>query len=312
MTHPTDDELLDLALLRGEPDAPSDQHVKSCPACAARYDAVLAEGDLLKSAFAPAERAAARPRRRSQRWAVAAALVLGVLTGVAVSRATARPRMSPLLLGKVESELRKIPAEIEGLRDADPTRLESEFPRVLSRAEDLYAELLETVLDVASPLTEGQRGGIRQAVEAMYTHVWTEADAEKLVEEFRGALRAALNAEQFQALTALLRRDMESDWAAEVDIVTDDVSEALNLRFSEEERVREAVKARYPKSELPLLSLAQWPPDRLAGDPALSAAVRAALGNGYHPAYDQYVETLKDGHRRAGLAARGFASGLGR
>ena len=63
---------------------------------------------------------------------------------------------------------------------------------------------------------------------------------------------------------------------------------------------------------LPALSLAQWPPDRLADDPELSAAVKGALGNGYHPAYDAYVETVRDGHRRAERAARGFAAGQGR
>ena len=309
MSHPTDDELLELALLRGEPDAPSDAHVRGCPACGARWRAVLAEQDLFKAAFQPA---VAKPRRRSERWAVAAALVLGALAGVAVSRATAPPRTSPFSRGAVESALRKIPAEIGDLRDADPTRLESEYPRVLSRAEDLYAELLEAVLDDASPLSTGQRGGIRQAVETMYTNVWSDGDEEKAVEAFRASLRAALNADQFHALTELLRREMESGWEAEVDIVTDDLSAALNLRYSEEERVRQAVKTRYPKSELPALSLAQWPPDRLADVPELAAAVRGALGNGYHPAFDAYLETVKDGHRRAERAARGFASGQGR
>lgn len=309
MTHASDDELLELALLRGEPDAPANEHVKLCPGCAARYEAVLAEQDLLKAAFQPA-RPAVKPKR--ERWAVAAALLLGVLAGVAVSRATAPRRTSPLSFEQTQSALRRIPAEIEDLRGADPTRLESEYARVISRAEDLYKDFLESWLDGASPLSDVQRAAVRQAVEAMYVKAWTEADAEKVVGEFRGALRQALNGEQFQALAALLARDMESDWVAEIDIVTEDVSEALNLRFSEEERVREALKARYPKTELPSLSLARWPPDLLADDPALSAAVKGALGNGYHPAFDKYLEAVKDGHRRAEAAARGFASGQGR
>lgn len=309
MSHPTDDELLDLALLRAEPDAPPNAHLSGCSACAARYQAVLAEQDLFKAAFQPR---AAKARPEPRRWAVAAALVFGVLAGVAASRATAPPRRSPLSLGQAESALRRIPAEIGDLRDADPTRLEREYPRVLSRAEGLYEDFLVAYLDVVSPLSEAQRARVRQAVETMYVNAWTEENADKVVAEFRATLRAALNGEQFEALSALLARDMESDWTAEIDIVTEDVSEALNLRFSEEERVRDALKTRFPKTELPSLSLARWPPDRLAGDPALSAAVRGALGNGYHPAFDKYLDALKDGCRRAERAARGFASGQGR
>lgn len=312
MSHPSDDELLELALLRGEPDAPKNGHVESCAACAERWRAVLAEQDLLRKAFAPAE-AVARPRRRSPKAAVAAALLLGVLAGVAASRFGAPgPRMSPLTLAQAESALRRIPAEIEGLRAADPTRLESEYPRVLSRAEDLYGDFLLSYLGVAYPLTDAQRSSVRRAVEAMYVSAWTAGAPEEVLGEFRASLRAALDEEQYQALAALLARDMESDWEAEIDIVTHDVSEALNLRYSEEERVREALKTLYPKTELPTLSLAQWPPDRLAADPALAAAVRAALGNGYHPAYDAYLAALKDGRRLAERAGRGFASGQGR
>ncbi|HYF00314.1 MAG TPA: hypothetical protein VEJ18_15440 [Planctomycetota bacterium] len=311
MTHPTDDELLELALLRGEPDAPSNAHVRDCPACAARFDAVLSEQDLLRAAFAPTA-APARPRR-SLLGAVAAALIVGVLTGIAITRATPTPpRTSPVSLDQAAIALRSIPAQIRTLRDADPARLEDEYPKVLSRAEALYADFLEAYLDGTSPLSESQRADLRQAVETVFARVWTEQDAEKLAESFCGALRTSLNPEQFEALRARLRLDMESDWEDEIAIVTEDVSEALDLRHREVERLRDALRARYPKTELPMLSLAQWPPDRLAEDRALADAVRGALEEGYRPGFDAYLTSLRTGRRRAEQAARAFASGQGR
>lgn len=311
MTHPSDDELLEMALLRGEPDAPSNAHVRDCPACAARYDAVLSEQDLLKAAFAPT---ALPARRRRSAWgAVAAALVVGILTGVAITRATAPAAgRSPASLDRAATALRTIPAQIRTLRDADPARLEDEYPKVLSRAETLYADFLEAYLDGISPLSPAQRREVRGAVETIFSRVWIEQDAVKLAESFCGALRPSLTPAQFDALRARLRLDMESDWEDEIAIVTEDVSEALNLRHREVERVRDALRARYPKTELPMLSLAQWPPDRLAEDGALAEVVLGALGEGHRGGFAAYMESLRTGRRRAEQAARAFASGQGR
>ncbi len=314
--HPSDDELLDLALSRGEPDARENVHVRGCPDCAARYAAVLAEQDLLRAALGSPETAAARPqrRRRDHRWAVAAALLLGILTGVAVSRPLSprRPSRSPVAFEQAESALRQIPAAIEVLRDADPARIDREFPRVLSRAEGLYGEFLEAYLDAASPLTEAQRAELRQAVDTMYASVWAQDDASKPAGAFQTALKAALNPEQYEAYQARARLDRESGWEAEIDLVTDDLAEALNLRHSEEDGIRNALRARYPKSDLPRLPLAQWPPDRLADDAELAAAIRASLAAAYHPAFEKYVEELRGDHRRAEQAARAFSAGQGR
>jgi hypothetical protein len=319
VTHATDDELLELALLQEEPDARENGHVTACADCRARYRQVLAEQELLRRAMAPVAAPARVERavlaaRRPGRWATAAALLLGALTGVLVSRATtpARPTATPFSIAQAEDELRRIPAEIASLREAEPSRLENEYPRVLSRAGGLYAAFLSLYLDGASPLSDLQRGEIRHAVDALYARVWLEEDPAKLAGEFRASLHTVLNPEQFEAFQARVRLDMDSDWAAEIDIVTDDLSEALNLRFSEEERVRQALKAGYPKTELPMLSLAQWPPDRLAGDKGLASLVRRSLEAGYHVAFDAYLEALRDGHRRVEKVARAMASGQGR
>ena len=319
MTHANDDELLEQALRRAEPDAEALPHLKECPSCAARYDEVLAEQELLRRALAPAEAPARVERsvlapRRSGRWAAAAALFLAALAGALISRATAPPRPSaaPLSLARVEHEIRRIPEEVESLRAAEPSRLEREYPRVLSKAEALYADFLSIYLDGASPLSDAQRSEIRQAVDTLYAHVWIEEDVDKLAGEFRGALQTALNAHQFEAFQAQVLREKDSVWAEEIDIVTDDLAEALNLRFSEEERVREVLKGRYPKSDLPMLTLAQWPPDRLAGDAGLASIVRGSLEAGYHAAYDAYLQALRDGHRRVEKVARAMTPGLGR
>ncbi len=316
MKHATDDELLERALLRGEPDAPEIPHLNDCPACKTRYEAVLAEQDLfrrtLASADAPARVAGLPAPRRNGRWVAAAALLLGAVAGALISRATAPPRPSALSLARVEDELRRIPAEIESLRDAEPSRLENEYPLVLTKAESLYADFLSLYLDGASPLSDAQRTEIRQAVDTLYARVWIEEDAGKLAGEFRGAMQTTLNADQFEAFEAQALREKDSDWAEEIDIVIDDLAEALNLRFSEEEKVREVLKARFPKTDLPMLTLAQWPPDRLAGDVGLASIVRGALEAGYHRAYDAYLQALRDGHRRVEKVARAMAPGLGR
>ena len=320
MTHANDDDLLELALQRGEPDARENEHVAACADCQARYRAVLAEQDLLRRVMAPVEaparveRAVLAPRRPSGRWAAAAALMVGALAGMGVARLTEppRPATSPLTIAKLEDELRRIPVQLASLRDAAPSRLEHEYPQVLSRAGELYADFLSLYLDGASPLSPDQREEIRQAVDALSTRVWLESDAAKLAGEFRATLRTILNPPQFQAFRERTLRDMESDWAEEIDIVTDDLAEALNLRFSEEERVREALRAAYPKSELPMLSLAHWPPDRLAENSGLSARVRGSLAAGYHAAFDAYVEALRDGHRRVEKVARAMTSSQAR
>jgi hypothetical protein len=320
VTHVNDDELLELALLKGEPDARENAHVAACAECQARYRAVLAEQDLLRRAMAPVEaparveRAVLGPRRPSVRWAAAAALLVGALAGAGLARLSDPPRASsaPLSIVKVEDELRQIPSQIATLRDAEPSRLEHEYPRVMSRAGELYADFLSLYVEGAAPLTEEQRGEIREAVDALSTKVWLDSDAAKLAGEFRATLRSILNPPQFQAFRERLLIDMESDWAEEIDIVTDDVAEALNLRFSEEEGVRAALRAAYPKTELPLLSLAHWPPDRLAEDGTLATRVRGSLAAGYHAAFDAYVEGLRDGHRRIAKVARALASGQGR
>jgi hypothetical protein len=317
MKHLTDDELLELALLRGEPDAPDAPHLRACAACAARLEAVRAEGDLLRRALPPVGGEARPPAAVPRRWnraAVAAALLLGALAGALASRtaAPARPGGLSRSIDRVEDALRRIPEEVATLREAEPSRFEAEFPRVLTKAEALYGELLELTLGEPAPLTDGQRADIRTAVDVLYARIWTERNPVRLAEQFREALQGALAPEQFEALQARLSRDMESEWEEEIDIVSDDLAQALNLRHSEEERVRTALRSRYPRTELPLLSLAQWPPDQLAGDGGLAQAVREALPAEQRAAFDRYLEDLREDHRRVERVARGMAAGQGR
>jgi hypothetical protein len=314
MTHLTDDEILELALLRGEPDAPDSPHLRDCASCAARYQAALSEGDVLRRAFpavdAPARRGA--PVLRWNRAAIAAALVLGAALGALAFRAPSRPTVSPRSLVRVENALRRIPEEIETLRGAERARLEAEYPRLLSKAEDLYGEFLELTLGEPSPLTVAQRTEIRNAVDTLCARIWTERDPVKLAVEFRESLQAALNPEQFEVFQARLLGDLENDREEEIDILSDDLAEALNLRFSEEERVRAAVRSRYPRTELPRLSLAQWPPDQLAHDPELAAAVREAIPAEHRGSFDRYLEALRSNHERIERLARSMPGAGGR
>ena len=303
MQHLSDDEILELALMRGEPDAPDAPHLRECPSCAERYQAAVSEGDLLRRALPPID----APRRAvvpGNRAALAAALLLGALLGALAFRTSDRPSVSPRSLVRVENALRRIPGEIGTLREAEPSRLEAEYPLLLSRAEELYGEYLELTLSEPSPLTVAQRTEVRNAVDLLCRRIWTERDPVKLAVQFRESLQAALNAEQFEVFQARLLGDLENDREEEIDILSDALAEALNLRFSEEERVRTAVRSRYPRTELPRLSLAQWPPDQLAHDADLAAAVREAIPADHRGAFDRYLEALRTNQQRIERVAR--------
>lgn len=304
MSHPNEDDLLELALRAAEPDAVEDPHVSSCPSCAARYRAVLAEQSLLRRAFAREEAPvrAEAPRRRGLLVA-AAALFVGAMLGAFLARPAGRAEAGRSLR-EMESELGRIPAELGSLRESGAERLEEEFPRILSRAEALYSERLERFLDMASPLSDAQRAELRRAVDAIFARVWDEGDVDRLAREFRETLRGALDEAQYRALEEQLASDRDREWELEVEIVLDELSEALNLRFSEAAELRRALREHLPKTDLPLLALAQWPADRLAGDRKLSGALRTALPSGYHAEFGRYVDRLNTARRRFAQAAR--------
>lgn len=92
-------------------------------------------------------------------------------------------------------------------------------------------------------------------------------------------------------------------------IVTEHLATALDPRFSESRKVRQTLRAEYPKTEVQLLLLAQWPPDLLAADEALARAVRRALTPERHDAFDEHVASLRDGRRRAERVVRAQAAG---
>lgn len=304
MSHASEDDLLEMALRAAEPDAVENPHLSSCAACAARYRAVLAEQSLLRRAFAREEAPAAAPApRRRGLLIAAAALFVGAMLGAFLARPGER-RESGRSLREVEDEFGRIPAELGSLREGATARLEKELPGMLSRAEALYAERLERFLDMASPLSDAQRTELRVAVDAVFARVWEEDDVDRLAREFRETLRGALDEAQYRALEERLASDRDRDWELEVEIVLDELSEALNLRFSEAAEVRRALREHLPKAELPLLALAQWPPDRLAGDRKLSGAVRTALPSGYHAEFGRYMDGLRSARRRFEQAAR--------
>ncbi len=319
MNHATDDEILELALLRGEPDAPENPHVKGCPSCAARFEAVLGERDLIRRALPPTD---ASPRQqavvaRTSRWSrasLAAALLLGGLIGAAVFRTTSssRPPASSRAIVQVETALRRIPGEIQSLRDAEPSRVEAEYPGLLTKAQALYGDLLVLALSEPAPLTDEQSAELRIAVDALSTRIWTERDPERLADEFRDSLQAALRPEQFEVFQSRFLVDLQNGREEEIDILSDVLAGALNLRFSEGEKVREALRSRYPRTELPRLSLAQWPPDQLAQDAELVGAVRDALPPEYRAAFDRYLEALRSERERVERVARAMAEGEGR
>jgi anti-sigma factor RsiW len=289
MTHRSDDELLDRALRRNETDVPDDAHLRGCPGCAARYARVLAEQDLFRRAFQSASPSEA-PRPRTSWFAAAAALVIGALIGTLLPHG-GDGRIAVASLDRCEDELRRIPDQVRDLREADAGRLEREYPAVLARAERLYSDFLELYLGGASPLNGEQREGVRSAVDSLYSRVW-EGDA-AAARDFRAGLRGVLSPAQYDAVDARLLRDLQQDRIAGIDIVAEELADALDLRQSEEAEVRRRLEAEFPRPEVPSLALAQWPPDRLSQDSVLAGAVRRALPTKYHPGFDAYVESLR-------------------
>jgi hypothetical protein len=311
MTHPSDDDLLDQVLREGEPDAVSDPHLDACPSCAERYAAVRAEQALLRRSFRHAPEAAAtvaflRPRRQ---WAAAAAaLVLGALLGATADRLLAGSRTPAADLEACVQEVRRIAGRVEILREVPPARVEREFPTLLDQAHRAYGDYLEARIDTVSVLDDDQRSGLRAAVADLFKRAWVEDDRQA-GPEFRAALRRVLSANQYVAFEAFLDRDRTEGRAEEIERVTDAVAQTLNLRQSEEDRVKQALVAAYPRADLPLIPLAQWPPDELVGDGTLAGNVRAALPSDYHRAFDGYLERLRAGRGAAARAARSFMAG---
>lgn len=325
MNHLTDDELLELALLGPEGREERAGHLKSCLECAARFESVEAEQHLLRDALAepdPPARVLARMRGEAspRSWKVAAAVLAAAALATAayaLGRHSSRPRAEgprsarsahPLVVVKeisrrVDALNQKMAEAREELLQPAGHEVTREYLGWMTEAVERYSELLESYCDMAAPLTLDQQKAIRDLLVRFHSRMKNEKDRRKPVEEYKEAVREILSKEQYGAFEDYLRQETDIAWNRDVELLLEDLAEALNLRFSEVEPLRKTLVANYPKTELLMIPVWECPPDLLCADSMLAHNIRKSLKPDYHAAFDHYLERA----RRARDGARAIA-----
>lgn len=302
MTHATDAELLDLALLGGEADREVPRHVAGCADCARRFDAVKDEQALLRRAFAPVAPPAAKgpapaPNPRF-RWIAAAALLAAVGLGAAASLILTAAGAPPsdrhfrraLSVRQMERDLdtlqRKIADTREALAEPGSEPVARAYVRLLSEGEDRFVELLSTYCDPGVPLAQEQKAALKTMVDRYLDRALEERRRSE--EEFLGRLADVLSRDQYEIVREYLRQEAETARSREIDALLDDLAIALDLRSSEVEPLRGVLTQGFPT-----IALAAIPGvdggELLVEEPALTGRVRGALRPVHHGAFDAFL-----------------------
>jgi len=307
MSHPSNDELLELALGGEEEAAEVDRHVRTCVDCSVRFARVRQEQDLLRAAFqiVPARDTIRRKAGQAPRFrgaAVAAALVLFAIAAAVVFRhgTTLSPspsRRSPVALERMHRKLYAVVQKLEDSRESLAPAADEQKTRayvdLLSEEETLYAASLEGAVDPVSPLTAEQSAGLRTAVREFLGCFWQRAEAMELAARFRSRVRDLLNDAQFLAFEEYAAAEKEWDRENDIDRFTADLAQQFDLRYSETRRIREILEAQYPSEDLPLFCLALTVSDRLLDRPPLNQAVRDALEPEHRGPLDAMLQGMK-------------------
>lgn len=292
----SDDALLDWALAPDEADPAVARHVRDCASCGARARAATREQDLLRDAFAaPARPAAPLPVPWWPRVGIAALLLITVAVGVLLTRTADSPREGRFrhaALAPIQSDLDRMAREIAAARETLPESATA-YLDLLSREEDLYVDGLEHYVHERSPLSAGQVRELRRTLLQNFSS-----------SEVREKLGAFLNPEQQIAFEEYSRQGVEWQRRKGISLLVDDLSEELDLRFSEAEKVRLALETNYPLAEHPVLRADRCPPDPLVENPVLSGAVRNSLDARYRLKFDTYLGQVRTARERALKIAR--------
>lgn len=323
MSHPTNDELLELVLGGEEGSAAVDGHVKTCVECSVRFAEVRQEQELLKSAFrmVPARDTLRRKvsgPAASRRAAVAAAILIFAIGGAVAFRlgmasAASGRRQTPVALERKHRELYAVVQKIEDtreglLRPVDGQKSQ-QYVDLLTKEEELYADSLEGALDPVSPLTREQSAALRSAVREYSARAWLRAEALQLAASFRHRVRDLLNDAQFQAFEEYAAAEKEWDRESDIDRFAADLAQQFDLRFSETQRVRETLQAHYPSEDLPLFCLALNVGDMLLDRPPLTLALRNALEPEHRGPLDVFLLGIKQSRDEADRIVRLYSRG---
>jgi hypothetical protein len=316
----SDDALLDWALgPRGA--APEiERHLGDCASCRERSEAVAAEQETLRAAFAEpplpiglARGLAAPPAPALwPRLGIAALVLVTVAVGVLLARTASHPslprRYPHAPLASIQSDLgemaHRIAAARETLPEAEDQKASSAYLQLLAEEQRLYIEGMAHYVGEVSALSEEQEGELRRAVQEFYAVLWTRVEVAEGSRGFRNKVKALLNLEQYGAFEEFSRQGMEWQWKTDIALLMDDLSGELDLRFSEAERVRRALLSNYPHADLPVLLVDHCPPDPLVDNPTLSGAVRNSLDASYRRKFDSYLGSVKLARDRAAKIVR--------
>jgi len=302
MSHATDAELLDLALLADDADREVSGHVAGCPECSRRFDDVQAEQRLLHRSFDDR----ATPRVRSFRWMAAAwlfvALGVGATTTLLVTSSRGTTTPSALRVRQMERDLDSLQRKISTTREAlaeSSGPAARDYVRLLLEGEDRFVELLSSYCDPNDPLAEGQKTALKSLLDHFLGR--SQVDERKhLEEEFLARLSAVLTHDQDEIVREYLRQEADKVWTRGIDELLADLAVALDLRFSEVEPLRGLLTQGFPKSALAAIPGGD-PGEILVEEPALSGRIRGALRPNYHRAYDAFLaqeSRERDGVRR--------------
>jgi hypothetical protein len=306
MIHPSDEDLLELALAGDDADVRG--HVTQCAECRARFDAVEREQALIASAFSDVAlpdrlRDALTPRPARWPWAVvaAAALLLGTTTFFAARadhwhREAARLGLDAAALRPAPEAKRAEPEESRWkLRNVahqvSEKRSEGQVPEFARDLGDMRAIVIDSLGSFVE-LTDDQRHRMDELMGRLTNRMLSSENAATLALEYHDALKEILTAEQFAEIEKWSAA--EGDWARTdaIEMVIDELAAALDLRHSEGERLREALDASYPATGTYAPFLMANPSDPLLDNPRLAQAVRGEISAAYHTKFDAYLKNL--------------------
>jgi len=323
--HWSEEELLDFAM-NAEPREGAD-HLRGCPDCGARFQRLLAEQDLLKTAFSEEASAPSSVRtsalavsgRRNPISSIAALLLAFLLGGLCVlvlrpagpegsaELASLRERVRALEEKGDEggrllaSRAAVLPASLDQMRR---TVNRGRYAALDRGAPDLYALLsqveanmsaewltCEISEDVALPPEEEER--LRKAAMRLVGELMkngTEStETEKSVRRFEDEVRQALGSERFRHVFES-RAGENRD--REIGIVLEDLRRTLPIEDGETGPIRQILEQSLPARIAPpavvWIDLGAW--DLFQQHPEIRAAVRASLRADLRNAFDQHVE----------------------
>jgi len=306
--HPGDDELLDHALF-GDPDVAA--HLPACAECRARAELFAEEQRILRKAAAPvAAPVNLRPRpapSSAWKWSAIAAMVLLGFVSAAGAYAFAETQRLRGETAKLRDQIRTAPsrvppsAQLVSLRDSfrNVTRGLQESRRDPNPRKSLAELEIEcgvgyeiTELLSLMELTEDQIERLRRGLTVLYRESRTAADPAAYETKYRAILRESLTPAQMKEVERMEAEQEEEMREMEIDMLVEELAEAVDLPPSMQERMRARIGESLPRRKMAIVSV-EFGAGALLDDAKLSASVRELLSPEKAKAYDAWLEQTR-------------------